>query len=60
MRKMIFLIFCIVCFMQTSYANEINQTAENNNVMIVKNMFSDFAEKLDINKLDTFYTNAFE
>lgn len=57
--------FALVIFFNSSFVfahvnNVSPQTIqENNNVNLVKKMFSDFAEKRDINTLDQYYSKTF-
>lgn len=55
-----FIIFiCLLFFCGNSFSCGVDHRQEKQNIAIVKNMFSEFAEKLDITKLDTYYTKDF-
>jgi len=59
-KQFLFFIFALCLFFRMSDAwAEENASLENKNILIVKNMFSEFAEKKDINKLDLYYTKSF-
>jgi hypothetical protein len=53
MKKIIFLFVCCIsiCFA--------NPSSPNKNIQLVKNMFTEFAEGLDINKLEIYYSKDF-
>lgn len=58
--RIFILCYFLFLFSGFSYADEKTvMTEENKNISVVKEMFSEFAEKLDINKLDTYYSKDF-
>lgn len=51
--------FISLIIFNCSYAQSNTLTPEEKNINIVKNMFSEFAEKLDVNKFDEYYSKDF-
>lgn len=58
MKKIIFLLI-FLCPLSICYAYKNSTSIEKKNIAIVKEMFSEFAEKLDVKKLDIYYTKNF-
>src|SRR3990167_10432339 len=58
MRRLIIFI-CLLFSCVSGFSCNVDHRQEKQNIAIVKNMFSEFAEKLDINKLDTYYSKDF-
>jgi ketosteroid isomerase-like protein len=60
MKKMMIFFGLLLLFSGAGYAGDKTSTInDNKNIAIVKEMFSEFAEKLDMNKFDGFYTKNF-
>lgn len=57
MKKLI-LFICFIALPPYIYASE-NSSLQQKNIELIKNMFSEFADKRDISKLDNFYSKDF-